>query len=169
MLLRYLYDLAQRRRCESDPAFIDPAFVRKPIRWIIQIDNEGKMYRLGPLDTMSENKRAKEYDKPQTGEAKNSGGRAEFLADNITGLFGLDTEPEKYSKQEEENARKKRNANNTAKYEDFWQQIQQAYDKTHHSNLLALLSFNKLIGTKPPFLRWGASQKPKQMKSPLGG
>jgi hypothetical protein len=82
------------------------------------------------------------------GEAKNSGGRAEFLADNITGLFGLDTEPEKYSKQEEENARKKRNANNAAKYDDFWQQIQQAYDKTHHGKLLALLSFNKLIGTK---------------------
>src|SRR5215510_3169404 len=144
MLLRHLYELAQRRRREGDPAFADPAFVRKPIRWIIQIDSEGRMSSPGPLDTMGENKRAMEYDKPQTGEAKNSGGRAEFLADTITGVFGLDAEPEKYSDQE--NTRKKRDVKNTAKYEDFWRQIQQAYDSTKHSRLLALHSFNKLMG-----------------------
>src|SRR5215831_20376487 len=164
MLLRHLYDLTQRRRREGDPAFADPAFVRKPIRWIIQIDSEGSMSNPGPLDTMGENKRAMEYDKPQTGEAKNSGGRAEFLADTITGVFGLDTELEKYSDQE--NARKRRDANNNDKYEDFWQQMQQAYDSTMHSSLLALLNFNKLIGTNPPFLRWGTSKEPKANEKP---
>ena len=164
MLLQHLYELAERRRRERDPAFVDTAFVRKPIRWIIQIDSEGRMSSPGPLDTMGENKRAMEYDKPQTGEAKNSGGRAEFLADTIAGVFGLDTEPEKYLNQE--NARQRRAMNNKDKYEDFWRQIQQAYDSTKHSSLLALLSFNKLIGTSHPFLRWGTSKEPKANEKP---
>src|SRR5713226_3425469 len=131
MLLQHLYELAERRRRERDPAFVDTAFVRKPIRWIIQIDSEGRMSSPGPLDTMGENKRAMEYDKPQTGEAKNSGGRAEFLADTITGVFGLDTEPEKYLNQE--NARQRRAMNNKDKYEDFWRQI-------HYRTLFRLLN-----------------------------
>lgn len=164
MFLQHLYALAERRRREGDPAFTDPAFVRKPIRWIIQVDSEGRMSTPGPLDTMGENKRAMEYDKPQTGETKNSGGRAEFLADTITGVFGLDTEPEKYSQQE--NARKRRNANNEVKYEDFWQQMQQAYNSTQHNSLRALLSFHTLIGSNPPFLRWGTSKESKASEKP---
>jgi CRISPR-associated protein Csd1 len=159
MLLQHLYDLAQRRRREGDPVFVDTAFVRKPIRWIIQVDSEGRMSSPGPLDTMGENKRPMEYDKPQTGEAKNSGGRAEFLADTITGVFGLDTEPEKYLNQED--TRKRRNANNAAKYEDFWQQIRQAYNQTKHQSLLALLHFNQATGVVPPFLRWGTGKEAK--------
>ena len=164
MLLQYLYELAERRKREGDPTFADSAFVRKPIRWIIQIDSEGRMSSPGPLDTMGETKRAMEYDKPQTGEAKNSGGRADFLADTITGVFGLDTEPEKYLNQED--TRKRRNANNTAKYEDFWQQIQQAYNQTKHQNLLALLHFNQATGVAPPFLRWGTGKEPKASEKP---
>lgn len=164
MLLQHLYELAQRRKREGDPAFTDPAFIRKQIRWIIQLDNEGRMRLPGPLDTMGENRKAKEFDKPQAGEAKNAGGKAEFLADTITGLFGLDTAPELY--QDREQSRKDRNENNLAKYQDFWQQLGQAHDQTQHQELLALLKFNQATGTKPTFLRWGVGKKPKAKEKP---
>lgn len=80
---------------------------------------------------------------------------AEFLADGIPALFALDPDPEK----DANNARKRqeRNANNVAKYTDFWQQIQDADAVTAHPAFTAMLQFHASVGQAPPFLRWGTS------------
>lgn len=159
MLLRLLYDFAHSRKLLDDLAFAP-----KAIHWVILLDAEGNLIGTGPLETTGQKNRGKEYSAPQTSRPKNAGGIAEFLADNITGVFGLDTVPEK--EKDNEKKRMERDANNAAKYDDFWRQIRQAFDETQYSALKALLQFHERTKNSPSFLRWGISKEPKPDEKP---
>jgi CRISPR-associated protein Csd1 len=159
MLLKSLYDFAHSRRLLDDLAFAP-----KAIRWVINLDDEGNLIGTGPIDTSEDGKRGKEFTAPLTGRPKVAGGISEFLADGITAVFGLDFDPDK--DKENERKRRERDANNLAKYEDFWRQAQQGFDGTKHPSLSSLLKSRKVAGKMPSFLRWGvardadASEKP---------
>ncbi|MGI8733830.1 MAG: type I-C CRISPR-associated protein Cas8c/Csd1, partial [Pyrinomonadaceae bacterium] len=159
MLLRHLYDLAQSRKLLDDLAFTD-----KAVRWVIALDGEGQQIGTGPQETSGERNRGKTYNVPKTDRPKVAGGIAEFLADGITAVFGLDSDPEK--DKENENKRRDRDANNAAKCEDFWQQVHDAYDATEHPALKALLQFRAQTAAQPSFLRWGTSVEAKISEKP---
>jgi len=152
VLLRYLYDLAQSRSLLNDLAFAP-----KAIRWVIALDEAGNLLGSGPIETTGEKNRGKEFSAPQTSRPKVAGGVAEFLADGITALFGLDSDPEKDAANAKK--RRERDANNAAKYKDFWQQIEQAQAATQHPALKAILQFRAQMGNSPVFLRWGISRE----------
>jgi len=151
MLLKALYDFAHSRKLLDDLAFAP-----KAIRWVIQLDDGGHLIGAGPIDTSEDGKRGKEFSAPLTSRPKVAGGIAEFLADGITALFGLDMEPEK--DKDNERKRKDRDANNAAKLEDFKRQIDQAFADTQHPSLEILRSFYR-NNPSPPFLRWGVSKE----------
>ena len=90
MLLKLLYDFAHSRKLLDDLAF-----TTKNIRWIIPLDREGNLIGSGLQETTGVKKRGMEYSAPQTTRPKVAGGIAEFLADGITAVFGLDSDPEK--------------------------------------------------------------------------
>jgi len=159
MLLKVLYEFAHSRKLLDDLAFAP-----KAIRWIIPLDGEGNLIGTGPQETTGKKNRGKEYLAPQTTRTKNVGGIAEFLADNLTGVFSLDSDPEQ--DKDNEKKRKERDANNAAKCEDFWRQIQQAFDKTRHPALSAMLRFHECVESVPSFLRWGVSREPKSDEKP---
>ncbi|MGQ0658194.1 MAG: type I-C CRISPR-associated protein Cas8c/Csd1 [Chromatiales bacterium] len=159
MLLKLLYDFAHSRRLLDDLAFAP-----KAIRWVIPLDVEGNLIGAGPLETTGQKNRGKEYSAPQTSRPKNAGGIGEFLADNITGVFGLDTDPEK--DKDNEKKRMERDANNAAKYDDFWRQIRQAFDETRYPALKALLQFHERTKDLPSFLRWAISKESKPNGKP---
>ena len=87
MLLKALYDLAHSRDLIDDPAF-----AAKRIRWIIKLDRDGNLVGSGPIETVGEDREGKSYSAPRLDAPKNAGGVAEFLADGLTALFGLDPE-----------------------------------------------------------------------------
>lgn len=159
MLLKLLYEFAHSRKLLDDLAFAP-----KAIRWVIQLDADGKLIGTGPLETTGQKNRGKEYLAPQTSRPKNAGGIAEFLADNITGIFGLDTDPEKDTRSNRK--RMERDASNASKCEDFWRQIRRARDETHKSTLKALVQFHDQTKGTPSFLRWGVSNEPKPDDKP---
>jgi CRISPR-associated protein Csd1 len=162
MLLKALYDLAHSRKLLDDLAFAP-----KAVRWIIPLDGEGNLIGTGPQETIGKKNRGKEYLAPQTTRTKNAGGIAEFLADNLTGVFSLDSEPEK--DKDNEKKRKERDANNAAKCKDFWRQVKVAHKETEHPGLYAMRRFHVLSKRKkpiPPFLRWGVSGEPKADEKP---
>lgn len=159
MLLKLLNDFAYSRGLLKDLAFAP-----KPIRWIIPLDEAGHLIGTGPQESSGEKNRGKEYSAPQTSQSKNAGGIAEFLADNLTGIFGLDTDPEK--DQNNADKRRERDANNAAKCEDFWRQIQEAFTTTQHPALVALLGFRQQAQAPPSFLRWGVSGDPRLGEKP---
>ena len=152
MLLKALYDLAHSRALLDDLAF-----TKKPIRWVISLDAEGNLLGFTPT---GDDKRGKEFSAPQTSRAKNAGGVAEFLWESITGVFGLDPEPEQY--KDNEKKRRERDQNNAAKCDEFWRQIQTAFDDTQHPALQALLNFRRKHLANIDFLKWEArdNQKP---------
>jgi hypothetical protein len=88
MLLRALFDLAVTRRLLADPAFAE-----KSVRYLIDLDAQGGLLAAGPEVTGDESG-AKQFLCPATTRKKTGGGVAEFLADGITGVFGLDPDPE---------------------------------------------------------------------------
>ena len=159
MLLKALYDFAHSRKLLDDLAFAP-----KAIRWVIQLDAEGNLIGAGPIDTSDDGKRGKEFSAPLTSRAKNAGGIAEFLADGLIAVFGLDFEPEK--DRENERKRQERDANNAAKLTDFKQQIEQALSDTQHPSLQALLNFYG-SGSAPAFLRWGVGKEAAANEKPL--
>ncbi len=160
MLLRYLYDLAQSRNLLDDLAFAP-----KAIRWVIALDEAGNLIGSGPQETTGDRNRGKEFSAPKTSRPKVAGGVAEFLADGITALFGLDNDPEK--DRDNEKKRRDRDANNAAKREDFWLQIQSAYGSTDHPSLNAMLQFHAHTENLPDFLRWGMSREAKSGEKPV--
>lgn len=165
MLLKHLYDFAHSRHLLDDLAF-----AHKAVRWVIQLDREGNLIGAGPIDTSEDDKRGKEFSAPLTSRPKVAGGVAEFLADGVTALFGLDMEPEK--DKDNERKRRDRDANNAAKQEDFWRQVQQALDDTGHPALAAVLKFRQTANSRPPFLSWHAaegSNKPAWWLTPAKG
>lgn len=151
MLLKALYELAHARKLLDDLAF-----TRKAIRWVISLDAEGNL--LGFTST-GDDKRGKEFSAPQTSRAKVAGGVAEFLADSITAVFGFDSDPEK--DKDNEKRRRDRDQNNAAKRDDFWQQIQTAFEATQHPALQAVLTFQQTQLTNDDFLKWEARENQK--------
>jgi len=117
MLLKHLYDFAHSRKILDDLAFAE-----KAIRWIIPLDSEGRLVGQGLIETKGERNRGKVFSAPRTSIDKGKGGIAEFLADGITAVFGLEAEPEKSAALSEQR-RQKRDANNAEKHRHFWAQI----------------------------------------------
>ena len=157
MLLQHLSDFAKSRNLLDNLAFKP-----KAVRWIITLDDAGNLVGQGPVETEGERRRGQEFDCPQTTRPKVAGGVAEFMADGITSVFGLDTDPEKSMP---EGKRKARDKNNRRKYDDFWAQIEQARNEMPGSPLKNLLAFKPDPGQAPSFLRWGVSSsdaKPKE-------
>jgi CRISPR-associated protein Csd1 len=152
MLLRHLYELAQSRKLLDDLAF-----TKKAIRWVISLDAKGNLLGFTPT---GDDRRGKEFSAPQTSRPKVAGGIAEFLADGVTAVFGFDSDPEK--DKDNEKRRRDRDQNNAAKHDDFWRQIQAAFDVTQNSSLQALLNFQRKHLAKVDFLKWEArdNQKP---------
>jgi CRISPR-associated protein Csd1 len=155
MLLKALHDFAHERKLLDDLAFSP-----KAVRWIIELDENGKF--LGIVSTHTDdNKRGKEYLCPQTTRAKNGAGVAEFLADGLTAVFGLDLAPEA---DMPEKTRKSRDANNLAKRANFWRQMRRSMRDLKSPHRLAIIRFWKLsrsFSQPPGFLRWGLSPTPK--------
>lgn len=147
MLLKHLYDFAHSRKILDDLAFAP-----KAIRLIIPLDLHGNLLGDGLIETEGEKNRGKELLAPRTSLDKGVGGIAEFLADGLTAVFGLDSEPEKRLTEKQ---RKDRDSNNARKCDHFWQQIHQAFDETQLPALGALLAFYKQTKNPPPFLRYG--------------
>ncbi len=151
MLLKALHDFAHERNLLGDLAFLP-----KAVRWIIEIDEAGKF--LGITSTHTDNNnRGKEFSCPQTTRAKNGAGVAEFLADGLTAVFGLDPDPEADML---EKTRKSRDANNLAKRANFWRQMRRSVRDLKSPHRLAILRFWKLTrpaSKSPEFLRWGLS------------
>ena len=159
MLLKLLNDFAQSRHLLDDLAFSP-----KSVRWIIPIDSDGDLIGQGPKETVGEKNRGLEYSAPQTSRPKVAGGIAEFLADGLTSIFGLDAEPEKDIDNPKK--RKERDANNLAKCVDFWRQIQEGFEVTQCSALEALIKFHIKTQASPSFLRWGTANDPKPNEKP---
>ncbi len=156
MLLQHLNDFANSRNLLDDLAFKP-----KTVRWIITLDGAGNLVGRGPVETEGEKNRGKRFACPQTTRSKVAGGVSEFMADSITAVFGLDTDPEKpMSKSKQKN----RDKTISIKYNDFWRQIKQAYQETDSPTLKSLLAFKPEPGKAPSFLRWGVSPdaKPKE-------
>lgn len=153
MLLQHLNDFAISRNLLANLPFKP-----KAVRWILALDDAGKLLGQGPVETEASNRRGKQFSCPQTTRPKVAGGVAEFMADGLTAVFGLDTD---LDKSMSENQRKDQDRNNRRKYDDFWAQIEQAYEETHGPALKSLLAFKPDPGEMPSFLRWGSSLDPK--------
>ncbi|MEX1115742.1 MAG: type I-C CRISPR-associated protein Cas8c/Csd1 [Akkermansiaceae bacterium] len=155
MLLKALHDFAHERKLLDDLAFSP-----KAVRWIIEIDEIGKF--LGVTSTHTdEHKRGKEFQCPQTTRNKNGAGVAEFLADGLTAVFGLDSDPEA---DMPEKTRKSRDANNIAKRTNFWRQMRRSIRDSKSPHRLAILRCWRLTRSSkqpPDFLRWGLAANPK--------
>ena len=159
MLLKALYDFAHSRMLLGDLAFAP-----KAIRWVIQLDQQGNLIGAGPIDTSEDGKRGKQFLAPFTSRAKVAGGIAEFLADGVTAVFGVDSDPEKY--KDNERRRRERDENNAAKHEGFWRQIREVFQETEHPALLALLNFHQRHSHQLRFLRWGVSKDAEADEKP---
>jgi CRISPR-associated protein Csd1 len=157
MFLKSLYDFAHSRHLLDDLAFSP-----KAVRWIIELDVEGNLLGAGP-QIAGDDKRGKEFSCPQTTRNKNVGGVAEFLADGLSALFGLDPDPESPVPAKK---RASRDGNNASKCQDFWVQIAEAGKVTGDSKLAAILAFHQRVGSSPPFLRWGPSSEGKTKEKP---
>ena len=154
MLLQYLNDFANSRKLLDNLAFKP-----KAVRWIITLDDLGNLVGKGPVETAGEKSRGKEFDCPRTIRPKVAGGVAEFMADGITAVFGLEMNPEQPMSEKK---RKNREKNNRRKFDDFWRQIKQAHEKTLSPRLAALLAFKPEPRQEPSFLRWGISPNAKK-------
>lgn len=158
MLLQHLYEFAISRKLLDNLAFKP-----KSVRWIITLDKMGNIVGQGPVETKGVRNRGKEFDCPQTNRPTVAGGVAKFIADGITAVFGLDTNPEKPMSEKK---RKVRDENNLRKYADFWTQIEQAHQKTLSPSLKTLFAFKPEPGRIPSFLRWGISKAAKPNEKP---
>jgi len=162
MLLKQLYDFAISRKLLDDLAF-GP----KAVRWIIDLDldGEGNLVAAGPQAT-GDGKRGREFSCPVTTRNKNVGGVAEFLADSLTGVFGLDPEPEAPMPPRR---RADRDENNRLrlKCDDFWRQIAEAQRATGNGLLHLPLMFRASVrDSVPAFLRWGKSSGAADKEKP---
>ena len=157
MLLKALCDFAYSRRLLDDLAFSP-----KAVRWIIELDADGNLLGAGP-QIAGDDKRGKEFSCPQTTRNKNTGGVAEFLADGLSALFGLDPDPESPLPAKK---RASRDDNNASKCEDFWRHVVKAGNATGVSELGAMNAFHQRVGSSPDFLRWGQSSKAKSKEKP---
>lgn len=153
MLLRELYDFAV-----TNNLLEDPAFVQKPVRWVIQIDKDGKLIGEGPIEThVDGGKRALEFSIPKTTRPTGGGQVSDFLVDDIGAIFNLNAKPE-----QELNLRAVNNLR--AKHDDFWRQISEAFAATDYPAFASLHKFHEQLNGNPPsFLRLETSGTPKWM------
>ncbi len=158
MLLQHLNDFANSRELLDNLAFKS-----KAVRWIITLDEGGNLVGQGPVETEGEKNRGKEFYCPRTTRPKVAGGVAEFMADSITAVFGLDAD---LGRPMSERKRRDRDENNLRKFGDFWGQIEQAYEQTLSPILKTLLAFKPEPGQEPPFLRWGTGLDAKPKEKP---
>lgn len=161
MLLQHLNDFANSRKLLNDLAF-EP----KAVRWIIHIDSNGKIMGKGPIETVGDRKnKGKNYPCPKTVGNKNAGGIGDFLADGITSLFGLESDPEPRTRRTQ-SQQEKRDKNNNDKFDDFWTKVNDAHDVTQSHLLKAIKQFKPEQGKTPSFLEWGLSDNPNQNEKP---
>lgn len=153
MLLKALYDFALTQNLLEDPAF-----VRKPVRWVIKLDKDGQLIGDGPVEThVNERNQAQEFSIPKTTRPAGGGKVSDFLVDDIGALFNLNTRPQAVLNQRATN-------NLRAKHEDFWRQITEASTVTKDTAFASLLGFyERLQGDLPPFLRLETTGTPKWM------
>lgn len=173
MLLSALYEYAKRKDLLAEQGFEEA-----PVRWIIPLTADGRLIGLGPVDTATDElKRGKVYKVPATARPKTVGGVAEFLADGITGVFGIDPEPNELADATEPK-RARRLKNNKDKFDDFWGQVERAAGDPPTPLLKALLHFKNGLpwdrddpkASPAPFLRWGlAKDKPAGDAQPPAG
>lgn len=149
MLLKALVEFA-----ETHKILDGVAFAKKPIRWIVPLDSQGNFVGPGLIETEGEKNRGKEFSAPRTSLDKGVGGIAEFLADGITAVFGLESDPDEAAKLKPKQ-REDREVNNRKKCEHFWQQMRDAHVATSNSALAAMLTFSKKVELFSTFLRWG--------------
>jgi len=159
MLLKALVEFA-----EANKILDGVAFAKKPIRWIVPLDFQGNLVGSGLIETEGEKNRGKEFSAPRTSLDKGVGGIAEFLADGITAVFGLESDPDKVAKLKPKQ-REDREANNRKKYEHFWQQLKDAYIATSNLALAAMLIFSKRNEVFSTFLRWGHKEGDSDRKA----
>lgn len=158
MLLKDLCDFSKSRRILEDLAFAP-----KSIRWVLPLDGEGRLLSSGPVETEGERNRGKILSAPRTSLDKGVGGIAEFLADGLTAVFGLDAEPDKPLNTKQ---RQDRNSNNRKKWEHFWSQIREANEATGHPGLVAILNFREVVKDQPSFFRWGKTNPDDPKEKP---
>lgn len=159
MLLKLLYDFAISKNLLEDPAF-----VQKPVRWVIQLDSDGRLVGDGPIETHGgEEKRALEFSIPKTTRPTGGGQVSDFLVDDIGALFNLNTKLQTEPKQRAIN-------NLRGKYEDFWRQMNKAGEVTRHPPFFAVLKFHEqLQESAPSFLRLDTTGTPKWMVRKASG
>lgn len=154
MLLQALHEFAERNRLNDGLAFSDHT-----VRWVIPLTPDGELAADGIIDLADkDNKKGKTFQCPVTIRSKKAGGVAEFMADGITSLFGLEPDPDKANKLTESKL-ERRNKNNREKQKDFWRQIADAHEATQSSMLAAMLAWKDkhLREDEPPsFIRWGS-------------
>jgi CRISPR-associated protein Csd1 len=160
MLLKHLYDFAISRKLLDHLAFKRET----PVRWIIDLDAEGKMIGQGPRTTEGAHpNRGKEFDIPKTTRPTGSGQVADFLVDDVGAIFGLNPKP-----QRELNERATRNLK--AKHHDFWRRIREADAATRYQVFSALLKYHSALAGEPPvFLRIDQTGSVKWMVRTAGG
>ncbi len=153
MLLKLLHDFAISRNLLEDPAF-----VKKPVRWIIQLDANGQLLSDGPIETAGEDeKKARGFFIPKTIRPTGGGQVADFLVDDIGALFNLNPKPQAELNQRATN-------NLRGKHDDFWRQVREASASTGYSAFAALLKFHEQShGTQPSFLKLDTTGTPKWM------
>lgn len=153
MLLKALYDFAFSKNLLEDPAF-----VQKPVRWIIQLNAHGQLIGSGPVETRGiDERKALEFSIPKTTRPTGGGQVSDFLVDDIGALFNLNPKPQNELNQRATN-------NLRSKHEDFWRQIREAMNVSKHSWFIALLKYHEqLHGNPPSFLRLDTTSTPKWM------
>lgn len=143
MLLKALYDFALTKNLLEDPAFI-----QKPVRWIIYLDKAGQLIGGGPVEThVNEKKKAQEFSIPKTTRPPGGGQVSDFLVDDIGAIFNLNPKPDRELNQRSMD-------NLRGKHEDFWRQISEAFTATGYAAFASLLGFHERLQRNPPsFLR----------------
>lgn len=144
MLLQALYDYAHSRKLLNDLAFAD-----KTIHWIIDLDAQGNLIGVLPVDVSEDGKRGKDFPCPRTSKSKNGGGVAEFLAEGLAALFGLESKLKEANKLSE-SARKAREKNNAAKHRTFYNLL--ASCATEVPAVQPCTVFLRNVQCPPPFL-----------------
>ena len=146
MILQSLYDFAQRKEIL---AIAKRAFKKRSVHWTIDLSDRGEF--IGLIAT-GESQRAC----PHSIREKSAGGVADFLVDGTTAVLGIDLD----DKVRSEKQQAEREVNNRKKFEDFWNQIAEAYEKTRSPLLASCLQFKPEFAEPPAFLRWGEKQTP---------
>jgi CRISPR-associated protein Csd1 len=127
MLLKALYELAHSRKLLDELAFKD-----KPIRWVIELTEQGELAGQGPIQ-LGDKKKGVNKKCPRIIGDTNSGKVADFLAEGIDGMFGLSPDPKKPKSPEKM----------SAKRDHFWSQIGDCASATKEVAILAIAEYWK--------------------------